>query len=491
MNGKKNRLIVLIIFCLILLCPKVGMSLIEVFHGNDPIEDRGWTPGSVEMANLATRTGYWVGPPFGGGEYHFLYHCRNTDEFNQALKTFAAIRANKLELVIHNGPKEGYVVQGRIHWTFLVWVPKNWDSLHNRSRKFYRSVDSNSKKPVPMAKKTMPAPRVDVYLGGGNPIIWKDVKVPENLVVIDRRPGSVAPQFAGKGLVRGKVFDLETKQPIAGAKIVLLKRVEIIESSTGQSKEPHSRSYEWKKAKHVTTNRKGLCQIDQIPLGLYEVSVAAEGYAPVELERYDNTRAECYEFQAGLLRPFSLTGIVTNTKGTPLQDVGVQANDFIGPDGNEYRHEGDSPVLTDAQGRFEIPDLPKGFASVRCRAEGLHQADSIFQMYPIPSKEIRLTMSDTGIIRGKVVDKDGKAPSGRVHVHIRPPGEQIGKWGGSSRCKEDGSFEFTGVPPGEYLVGTDSRLLIEGDRTNAKLVSVQAGKTYDIEIVHVEQGRRR
>jgi len=443
MTSKTNRLIVLIIFCLIFLFPKLGMSLILV-GGDEPIKDRGWPSGSAEMANLATRFAWWEGPPFGGGEYHFLYRCEHTSQFDQALEKFAA-----------------------------------------------RSVDSNSKKPVPMAKKTMPAPRVDVYLGGGNPIIWKDVKVPENLVVIDRRPGSVAPQFAGKGLVRGKVFDLETKQPIAGAKIVLLKRVEIIESSTGQSKEPHSRSYEWKKVKHVTTNRKGLCQIDQIPLGLYEVSVAAEGYAPVELERYDNTRAECYEFQAGLLRPFSITGIVTDTKGTPLQEVGVQANDFIGPDGNEYRHEGDSPVLTDGQGRFEIPDLPKGFASVRCRAEGLHQADSIFQMYPIPSKEIRLTMSDTGIIRGKVVDKDGKAPSGRVHVHIRPPGEQIGKWGGSSRCKEDGSFEFTGVPPGEYLVGTDSRLLIEGDRTNAKLVSVQGGKTYDIEIVHVEQGRRR
>ena len=46
-------------------------------------------------------------------------------------------------------------------------------------------------------------------------------------------------------------------------------------------------------------------------------------------------------------------------------------------------------------------------------------------------------------------------------------------------------------PPGEYLVGTDSRLLIEGNRTNAKLVTVEAGKTYDIEVVHVEQRRRR
>jgi hypothetical protein len=342
-----------------------------------------------------------------------------------------------------------------------------------------------------MARKTMPAPRVDVYLGGDNPIIWKDVKVPANLVVIDRRPGSVAPQFADKGLLRGKVFDLETKQPIASARVLLLERVQRTEAGTSDNPKTGSSGPEWKTVKDVTTNARGLCQIDQVPLGLYEVSVSAEGYVSVELERYDNTAAECYEFEVGLLRPFSISGIVTDARGTPLRDVGVKAGDFVGPDGNEYRHQADSPVLTDAQGRFEIPDLPKGFASIRCRAEGLHQADSIFEMYPVPSKGIRLTMTGTGVIRGKVVDADGKVPSGEVHIHIRPPGEQIGKWGGSAKCKEDGSFEFTGVPPGEYLVGTDFSLLTEGDRTNAKSVLVEAGKTYDIQVVHVEQRRRR
>lgn len=182
---------------------------------------------------------------------------------------------------------------------------------------------------------------------------------------------------------------------------------------------------------------------------------------------------------------------MTDAKGAPLQGVGVQAGDFVGFDGNEYRRQADSPVLTDAQGRFEISDLPKGFVSIRCRAEGLHQADSIFQMYTVPSKQIRLTMTGTGIIRGKVVDADGKVPAGEIHIHIRPPGEQIGKWGGSAKCKEDGSFEFTGVPAGEYLVGTDFTLMTEGDKTNAKVVLVEAGKTYDIEVVHVEQKRRR
>jgi hypothetical protein len=490
MNSKGKILSFLVILGIIILFSDAGMSLIIV-GGGEPIEDRGWPSGCAEMANLATRFGWWEGPPFGGGEYHFLYRCEKTEQFNQALERFAAIDAKRLELVLHNGPKKDYVVDGPVHWTFLAWVPKNWDSLHNNSRNFYRLADSGSTKPVPMAKKTMPVPRVDVYLGGANPIIWKDVKVPQNLAVIERRPGSVAPQFAGKGLVRGKVLDLETKRPIAGASVVLLERVQRTDVDTGESARTGSSGDEWETVKQAATETRGLCQIDQIPLGVYEVSVTAQGYASVELERYDNRRAECYEFEAGLLRPFSITGIVTDAQGTPLRDVGVQAGDFIGPDGREYGHQADSPVLTDAQGRFEIPGLPKGFASLRCRAEGLHQADSIFEMYPVPSKGIKLTMTGTGIIRGKVVDRDGKVPSGQIHIHIRPPGEQIGKWGGSARCKEDGSFEFAGVPPGEYLVGTDTALLIEGDRTNAKLVTVEAGKTYDIEIVHVKQRRRR
>ncbi|MHC4323370.1 MAG: hypothetical protein ACYSUX_03760 [Planctomycetota bacterium] len=490
MNNKGKILSFSLMLVIILLFSDTGISLIIV-GGDEPTQDHGWPSGCVETANLTTRFGWWEGPPFGGGEYHFLYRCDNTDQFNQALEKFAAIDAKRLELVVHNGPKKDFMVDGRVDWTFLAWVPKNWDSLNNMSRNFYRPVDSDSKKPVPMAKKIMPALRIDVYLGGENPIAWEDVKIPENLVVIDRRPRSVSSELAGKGLVRGKVFDLVSKKPITGARVMLYKRILRTGADIDARSTPRSSDYEWKKAKSSTTNSEGLCQIDQIPLGLYEISVTADDYVPIELDRYDNSPAECYEFEVGLLRPFTIKGIVTDINGIPLSDVGVSADEFIGPGGNKYRHKSDSPVLTDAQGRFEIPDLPKGFAKVRCRAEGLHQDDSIFEMYPIPCKEIKLTMSGTGIIRGKVIDTNGEVPSRDVHVHMRPPGEQIGKWGGSMKCKEDGTFEFKGVPPGEYLVGSDPMLLIEGNRKNTKLITVEAGKVYDVEIVHVAQKRKR
>ena len=491
MNNKGKIPGFLTVLGVVLVFADTAMSLIVV-GGEGPIRDHGWAAGTVETANLPTRFAWWEGPPFGGGEYHFLYRCRDTDQFNDALERFAAIEAKRLELVLHNGPKMHTFADGRrVDWTLLAWVRKNWDSLNNKSRDFYRSAGSDSSKPVPMAQKTMPAPRIDVYLGGENPVNWKDVKVPENLVVIDQRPGSVGPEFAGKGLVRGRVFDLETGRPIAGATVMLYRRVPVPEPGSGKSPAGNSRSEDLKKARLGETNAQGTCQIGRIGLGRYEVSVAAEGYVPVELERYDNTAAECYDFEIGLLRPFTITGVVTDDKGTPLKDVGVSAHDFVAPDGTEYGHRGDSPVLTDAQGRFEIPDLPKGFVRIRCRFEGLRQANSIFQRHRIPSKQLRLTMSATGIVRGKVVDKNGKAVTGDVHVHIRCPGEQVGKWGGSAKCKDDGGFEFKGAPPVEYFVGTDVLLLVEGDTKNAKKITVEAGKICNVEIVHVEQRRRR
>lgn len=479
MNGKKIKLIVLIIFCLIFLFPKVGMSLIEVFHGNDPIGDRGWAPGSVEMANLATRTGYWVGPPFGGGEYHFLYRCESTDDFNQALKTFAAIGAGKLELVVRNGPEYSFWLkeneeelskpENRIDWTFTVWNPESWNRLYNNPRSFFSSDHPNFKKPVA-------TPRVDVYIGRGS-IVWEDVKIPKNLVVIDKRPGSISPKFADKGLVHGKVFDIATGKPIAGAKITLAKR------------EGHRN---WKEVMHGKTDEQGFCQISKIPLGYYEIRVGAEGYVPRKQANYDNKRPEYHQFKIGLARPSYVKGTVTDQAGNPIEGVNISATNIVGPDGFGYQCAGDRAVTTDKQGRFEIRSLPEGTMSIRCRGKLLHLKNSIFERYSIPSDQIRLTMTGTGTIRGKVVDKDGKRPLGEIHLNIDPASEErLGKWGSAGRLSEDGTFDISGIPPGEYIIGTRPNPSRSYYKPNTIKITVEAGKTYELEIIHAEQKLRR
>jgi 5-hydroxyisourate hydrolase-like protein (transthyretin family) len=469
MKSRAINLCVLAVFCIVLAFAESGMSLIMV-GGREPIEDHGWPTGSVEMANLASRVSWWAGPPFGTGSmYEFQYKCLNTEQFNQALEIFAAIQAPKLEIFIHNGPKDNTHCRDEesksVDWTFTVWNPEDWDSLYNSPRSFFNSDHPNF-------RKLVAPPRVDLYISEGGTIVWEQVKVPENLMIVDKRPGSISPEFAGFGLVHAEVFDMTTGEPIPDTEIILAKR---------------DSDRRLKRIIHGKTNELGFCQIPKIPLGHYQVSVVSEGYVSRKQGYYNNERPEYYRFDVRLARPSCVRGVVTYPDGSPIEGVKVSASNILGSDGFGYQCVGDKSGITDAQGRFEICSLPYGLMSVRCRRESLHLKNSIFEQYQIPSDEIELTMTGTGIIRGRVIDKDGKAPSGKVHVSVRPPGEQIGKWGGSRECEADGSFEFIGVPPGDYFVGTDVKLMTEGDSTNAELVSVEAGKTCDMEIVHVGQ----
>lgn len=474
MNGDRNKPTLLIILCVVFLFTESGACLITGEHGNRLIEDHGWPAGSVAVANLSSRLGYWEGPPFGGGEYQFLYRCQNMDDFNKALKIFAAIRAPKLELVVHNGPEynfwlkkdEGELskLENRVDWTFTVWIPESWNRLFNNPKSLFESDHPNFRKHVA-------APRIDVYIGGGS-IVWEDVKVPGNLVVIDKRPGSLSPEFADGGLVRGKVFDMATGQPIAGAEIVL---------ATYQNQR------EWKEVMRGTTDQKGLCQIAKIPLGYYEVRVIAEGYVSRKQGNYDNKRPEYLQFEVGLTRPSYVKGIVTDPNGNPIESVKVLAVNVIGKDRFGYWCVGDKFSITDKEGRFEIRPLPEGLMNVMCDAKGLHLKNSIFEEYPIPSDKLKLIMEGTGTVHGKVVTEKGSVPVGQIVLEIGPPGEEkIGKWSYSGYLSKDGTFNISGIPPGEYIITTRLNPSSPSYKPNEQRIIVEPGKTIEIEIRHIE-----
>lgn len=462
------------------------LCLIEV-GGNEPMQNHGWPAGSVELANLPTRISWWAGPPFGTGSmYEFQYNCESTAQFNEALTAFAVIKANRLELVVHNGPKIDWLnreEQKRIDWTFTIWNHQNWDHLNNTSRAFYRLPDSDIQKPVPRTKKPVPAPMVEIYVGGSSPIVWEQVKVPKKITVIDKRPGSIASEFAGNGLIRGRVFDHQTKQPLAGAAIVLLKQVESEEESEAGRRGVSRGSYEWKKTTEATTNSDGNCQIDRISLGLYKVRVFADGYSPVELEIYDNRIPEYYNFEAGLVRAFCIKGKVIDAEGNPVEGVAVSAGDFISPDGSDYPLLEESPVVTNTQGQFEISGLPEGFASIRCRTGQWHQTNSIFEMYSVPSDNLKIILEGTATVRGKVVTEKGNKPAGQIVLEIEPPGEeQVGKWGYSGYLSENGSFDISGIPPGEYIISARPNPSSSDYQPHTQKIIVQSGKTYEITI---------
>ncbi len=461
MNGIMIR-IRLIAVAVVLVVGQAAFGLI-VSGGKEFRPDRGWPEGTAAVANLPSRMSWWEGPPFGGGQYVFEYRCSKTAKFNEALKAFAAIKSDRHEVVVHNGPRNGsFGDKGRLDWILTAWVADNWKRLYNNDKSVFMADHPDFGKPVP-------APWIDVHVGGGG-IVWDEVVVPEGVTVVERRPGAIGEAFAGKGLLRCRVFDLDTKKPLAGAEVVVAE---------------YTRDVNPRPPLTGKTDENGSCEIAQIELGNYAVSVRADGYAPRKIGSYSNTLPEYFTFETHLTRFAAIWGRVVDTEDRPVVNAKVSAGNAFTLDGLGYLMPEPYSAVTDERGIFRIDSLPVGSVTLRCRAGSMYLTNSISELHPVPSG-VRLVMTKTSVVRGKVYTKEWQTPKGSVHVTIRPAGEQIGKWGGSMRMQEDGSFEFKGVPPGDYLVGIGGMIETEEEKKKATLVSVRGDTVHEMELVQDE-----
>jgi hypothetical protein len=125
---------------------------------------------------------------------------------------------------------------------------------------------------------------------------------------------------------------------------------------------------------------------------------------------------------------------------------------------------------------------------IRCRAEGLHLKNSIFEQYEIPTDGIKLVMTGTGTVFGKVVDRGGNRPAGGILLELGPEGgNKPGTWGYSGHLSADGTFKISGIPPGRYVISTRPNPGPAAYEPNSGKVTIKAGKTYEIEILHEDQ----
>ncbi len=175
---------ILVSLTLLALTAAPAWALIESSTGNQPVSDPGWPAGAQAVANLKSRVGWWEGPAFGGGEWHFSYRGDNA-MFLQALSNFTVIQFPKLEVILHDGLYEDSFLVTNADWTLTVWVATNWNALFSRSNAAFNSRNPNFGKP-------MPPPRLDVYFGGGK-LEWGKLKLPEHLVLRDERNTSLKP----------------------------------------------------------------------------------------------------------------------------------------------------------------------------------------------------------------------------------------------------------------------------------------------------------
>lgn len=94
---------------------------------------------------------------------------------------------------------------------------------------------------------------------------------------------------------------------------------------------------------------------------------------------------------------------------------------------------------------------------------------------PSPA-DVTIRMASTGTIRGKVTKPDG-SPAADAQVSVNPEGNPVGKWGGGTNVKPDGTFQFDNVPPGKYTISVSPHLARVGKDPEAREIEVKPGET--------------
>jgi hypothetical protein len=162
-----------------------------------------------------------------------------------------------------------------------------------------------------------------------------------------------------------------------------------------------------------------------------------------------------------------LKGQVLASTGTPVRRAQVRAMSMEG--------RGGGVTNTDAEGRYEIKELPAGRFTVMATKGGFVQGQFGQRRPGEPGTPIDLSDGQTAervnfvlsrgsVIAGRVVDDGGEPVSGTMVSAMRyqfmsgsrrlMPG---GGEGSTDRTDDQGNFRLFGLPPGDYYVSANNR----------------------------------
>jgi protocatechuate 3,4-dioxygenase beta subunit len=416
-------------------------ALIRTGMGNKPVSDPGWPAGSVTVANLPVRIGWWEGPPFGGGEWHFEFRG-GTAAFQEALDAFGKISAPALELFIHDGTLHSFVLDpnhtnktDNVDWTFVVWDPNRWEALYGKGQAIRFSDDPN-------AGKSRPAPLLDVYPGPGSRIAFEKVKVPATVSVHDERAATAGVDTSAGTVLVATITDAQTQQPLPGARFVVTAR-----DAKGQYSSPLT---------NAVADANGVARIDGLPAGVFQLSAAAEGYAETAVAYGDYPEHAYKKFTASLARAGALSGRVTDANGAPVPNIRVIAANTLLASNVPYRTLSKTETMSDNEGRFTLSNLPIGLVQVWIQSAAWFQTNS-FDYHSVPGSDASIVISPTGSLLIHVRDATGRGigewQRRQLQVSVESSkGSVRGSWGGSATLKPDGTYFFTGVHPGAYSI---------------------------------------
>src|ERR1700738_762726 len=93
-------LLLLLSTAMMAVIPREVFALIEGGGGANLVADPGWPTGAAAIFNVPSRIAFWVGPPFGGGQWHAEYRG-DPKALSAVLADFAKLDVKSKRIVLH------------------------------------------------------------------------------------------------------------------------------------------------------------------------------------------------------------------------------------------------------------------------------------------------------------------------------------------------------------------------------------------------------
>ncbi|WP_182867415.1 carboxypeptidase-like regulatory domain-containing protein [Stieleria mannarensis] len=427
---------------------------------DEPINVKGLPEGALPLANLKTRIAWWEGPPFGGGQYHFEY-SGTTADLQVAIDLFVQVDSPRKQLVVRSGVQNSFWLNVTdktkpqpIDWQFVVWRPSNWQHL----------CDAKMGLLPPGEEGQGPKTELVVYLS--DRIEWDSLTIPRALSVVDERlesNGLTADQGAA---LQGRVRDADGR-PIAAATITIGKDADRITA---------------------TNDAEGAFLATGIPEGTHQVVVTAPGFASKDKYYHSFKETTFKKLDVTLAKAAEVRVCAVDRQGKPIPDVVIRVSNSIDRSGNVYRVAGEHEYKTDSAGEFVVTDVPHGKLKFISRTRGYFY-NSVLNEHDTGESPIVLKLLATGTVKVSVVSADGQAVTSKYIVEIeqadagRGDESKRGSWGGSANINADGTYTFTNIPPGDYLVTGKPNPGRTSDRTDPTRVQIKGEDHHDVNLI--------
>lgn len=442
---------------------QTAFALITGGEGNSPVADPGWPKGAAVIFNNPARIAWWEGPPFGGGQWHAEYRG-DAKTFNAVMADFAKLDVETKRVIVHDGVGRSFWLNpnrdpakqaaARMDWIFMVWQPANWDRL----RKLPGDLNPTDARD---ADKGPPA-QIDVYAGGN--LRWSDVTVPKGIEVIDERLEAHGFTLADGIVLEGKVIDLATQQPLAAR--MRLERVE-----------PQPKGgYDYTVVTETVADEQGRWVLKKTPSGWHRVVVEADGYVArvVGYAQFDD-QPGWHAYDCGLSHPAPVSGHVTDEAGKPLTDVEVRLADVVSDVDGRYESPHEYVSKTDADGAFQLDQVPAGGATIWLRKSG-YCRPGLGEPITTPTKDASLNMVKSARVRVTVDFAGTVRPEGYI-VQMEPEGgAAVGKWSGSGNIDAKNQISFDDVPPGRYVLHGQPNPSTGNQQTEPLTIDLKGGQ---------------